>query len=313
MDRFQTMKAFLRVAETGGFVSAARSLGLAPSVVTKRVAQLEEWLGARLVNRTTRRLSLTDIGASYVEHCARIIAQVEEAELEVRSGHTEPRGNLRLCCPTSFGSTHLAPVLCDMQAIHPELTIELVLIDRPVYPIEEGFDLAVRDKPAPPRGSVREERIAPNRRIVCASPEYIRRRGAPAHPRDLARHDCIHYSFLPTGRRWTFQEDGLEIAVDIVPRFSTNNGRVMRDAAVAGRGIAKLPTFLIHRDLREGLLVPLLSHYPVTMFWITVVYLPAIRLAPKIRLLIDLMTQRFGPEPWDRDLDLADARRSNVE
>lgn len=136
-----------------------------------------------------------------------------------------------------------------------DLTIELVLIDRPAYPVEEGFDLAVRDKPAPPRGSVREERIAPNRRVVCASPQYISRRGAPDHPRDLARHDCIHYSFLPTGRRWAFEEDGREILVDIAPCFSTNNGRVMRDAAVAGRGIAMLPTFLIHRDLHDGSLV----------------------------------------------------------
>src|SRR5512147_1056480 len=314
MDRFQTMKAFLRVAETGGFVSAARSLDLAPSVVTKRVAQLEEWLGVRLVNRTTRRLSLTDIGASYVEHCARIITQVEEAELEVRSGHAEPRGNLRLGCPTSFGSTHLAPMLCDLQSMHPELTIELVLIDRPVNPVEEGFDLAVRDKPAPPRGSLREERIAPNRRVVCASPEYVRRRGAPDHPRDLTRHDCIHYSFLPTGRCWTFQDNGREILVEITSKLSTNNGRVMRDAAVAGRGIAMLPTFLINRDLRDGSLVAVLSDYPVRMFWITVVYLPAIRLAPKIRRLIDLMTERFGPEPpWDRALNLAKARSSNVK
>ena len=194
-----------------------------------------------------------------------------------------------------------------------DLTIELVLIDRPAYPVEEGFDLAVRDKPAPPRGSVREERIAPNRRVVCASPQYISRRGAPDHPRDLARHDCIHYSFLPTGRRWAFEEDGREILVDIAPCFSTNNGRVMRDAAVAGRGIAMLPTFLIHRDLHDGSLVPLLADYPVTIFWITVVYLPAIRLAPKIRLLIDLMMQRFGPDPpWDRDLDLTEARWSHA-
>ena len=300
MDRFESMRTFMAVAEAGSFSGAARRLLLSKSLVTKRVAQLEAHLKVRLLNRTTRKVALSEIGGAYYEHCLRIVNDVEEIELSVSRAQREPRGRLRVCSPTSFGVAQLGPLLCGLRADYPALDLEVILNDRLINPLEEGYDLVVRDVPAA-KGTLGEERIAPNRRLVCASPDYLARRGTPSHPADLAEHDCIHYSYLPSGRQWRFREpDGQDLIVNVPPGLSSNNGSIMCNAAVHGRGIAILPTFLIEPWLRNGALRSILQDYELPPYWISVVYPTARRLSAKVALVIERMKERFAPEPpWD--------------
>ena len=300
MDRLAAMQAFVAVAEAGGFALAARRLGLAASVVTKRIAQLAAHLGVRLLARTTRSVRLTEEGAIYLAPCTRILAEVTEADAAVAGARVEPAGLLRVSAPTSLGIARVAPVLCGLQARHPRLAVELVLLDRAVDPVEEGFDASVRDQPGAADESLRVVRLARQHRLVCAAPAYLERRVEPAEPQALADHDCIHYSYLATGRRWTFVEpaaDGRaagEISVAVRPYFASNNGRVMLDAALAGRGIALLPTFLVEDSLAAGRLVRLLADFPVPAAWVTVAHAPAAALTARVRLLVEALRRHFA-------------------
>lgn len=298
MDRLLSIEAFVRVADTASFAAAARRLGVARSVVTKRVSQLEEHLGVRLLDRTTRAVTLTDAGAGYLVRCRPLLAELAEADACVREGQQRPLGLLRVVSPTSFGGLHVAPVLLELQRQHQGLSIELILDDRLVNPIEEGFDFAIRDLPAEP-GVLRSERLTINRRVVCASPGYIARRGTPIAPADLAHHDGIHYSFLPTGAAWPLTFDGRPVAVRVAATVSSNNGAVMRDAALAGQGIALLPTFLVGDDLRQGRLVAVLADFPPEAYAITAVYARERRLTAKVGVTLDALKQRYDPPPWD--------------
>ncbi len=294
------MEAFVRVAEAGSFAAAARRLGVARSVVTKRVSQLEEHLGVRLIDRTTRALALTDAGAGYLLRCQSLLSELADAEAAIRASQQHPQGLLRIACPTSFGALQVAPVVLDLQRQNAGLTVDLILNDRLVNPIEEGFDLAIRDIPSEP-GMLRAERLTHNRRIVCAAPAYLAERGAPRHPSELADHACIHYSFLPSGPHWPFSIAGRSSSFPITPVISSNNGTVMRAAALAGHGIALLPTFLVGNDLRRGALVVVLPEYPPESYTITAVYARERRLTAKVAVLLDALKQRFNPPPWDRE------------
>ena len=298
MDRFADMQAFVAVAEAGGFAPAARRLNVAASVVTKRIAQLETRLGVRVFARTTRSVRLTEEGALYLAPCTRILAELAEADAAVAGARVEPAGTLRVSAPTSLGIARVAPVLSELQARHPRLAVELVLLDRSVNPVEEGFDAVVRDQAEAPEEDLRVLRLARLHRLVCASPAYLARRGEPAEPQALADHDCIHYSFLATGRRWTFAApgggQGGEITVRVRPYFASNNGRVMLEAALAGRGIALLPTFLAAELLAAGSLVRLLADFPVPADWITLVHAPAAALTARVRLLVAALRRRFA-------------------
>lgn len=306
MDRFNNMTAFVTVAETGSFSGAARRLRISTSVITKRVRQLEDHLRVRLFDRTTRRVSLTSDGADYRDKCQKILADVDEAEQVVGETPLELSGSLRICCPTSFGALQFGKFLCAFQQKSPDLDVELILNDREVNPVDEGFDLVIRDQPSS-WGSLKEEQIVPSRRIVCAAPAYLRSRGKPRHPSELSNHDCIHYSFLPTGTKWHFRDrDNRKTTVKIKPRFRTNSGSVMLDAAKHGRGIAILPTFLAGPSLLDKSLQPLLLDYALPDFWITLVHAPAIRLPAKVQLLINDLKEEFAPIPeWDRKLTQA--------
>ena len=298
MDRFAAMQVFVAVAEAGGFAPAARRLGIVPSVVTKRIGQLETHLGVRLLARTTRTVRLTEEGALYLASCTRILSELAEAEAAVAGARVEPAGLLRLSAPTSLGTVRVAPVLLRLQARHPRLTVELVLLDRLVDPVEEGFDAAIRDQWGAADEHLRAVRLAQQHRFVCAAPAYLARRGAPVRPQELADHDCIHYSFLATGRRWVFAASGEAgeggISVTVRPCFTTNNGRVMLDAALAGRGIALLPAFLAEDALATGRLVRLLADYPVPPDWITLVHAPGAALTERLRLLVAVLRRHFA-------------------
>lgn len=308
VDRFDNMKAFLKVAEAGSFAGAARQLGLAKSVISKRIDQLETQLGVRLLNRTTRLVSLTDVGAAYFEHSARIIADVEETELALGKLQAEPKGLLRLSAPTSFGMLHLGPAVCAFQSRYPQLAVEMILNDGSPNPSEMGHDLAIWDKPGD-RGQLGETRLVKMRRFLVASPGYLERRGHPARAADLSTHDCIHYSFLASGTDWQLiSPSGKPVTVRVRPRFSTNNGPIMRAAALAGNGIAKLPSFLVGPDVRQGSLVRVLPDHGCPDLWISAVYPHARRLSAKVVAFIDALKERFGPEPeWDRGIAIPPA------
>ena len=302
MNRLTGMMVFAKVAEAKSFSAAARRLGISKSSVSKQVAWLERTLKARLLNRTTRRLGLTETGAAFYEHCARMLAEAEAAELAVSRLHAAPRGVLKVTVPAAFGHLHVAPAVPEFLARFPEVTVQIVMNDRPVDLVEEGFDVAIRLTGTPPPNTV-ARKLAIIRWAVCATPEYLDRRGAPETPQELARHNCLFYSFLETSAEWRFRAAAGETRVRVAGNFTVNNSEAIREAALKGIGIALLPTFAVGEDLRAGRLRRVLAgHEPQGTFGSEVyaVYLPTRYLSPKVRAFVDFFVERFGPVPyWD--------------
>jgi len=296
------MAVFAKVAEAKSFSEAARRLGLSKSAVSKQVAQLERSLKARLLNRTTRRLSLTEVGAAFYEHCARMLAEAEAAELAVSRLYAEPRGVLRVTAPAAFGHLHIAPAVPDFIARHPDVAVQIVMNDRTVDLAEEGFDIAIRmtQEQAP---NIVARRLAPVRWAVCAAPAYLKRHEAPRAPQDLPRHNCLFYSFLESSSEWRFSSDAGESAVRVAGNFTVNNSEALREAVLKGLGVALLPTFTVGHDLREQRLQQLLPGYRALGTFgsdVYAVYLPTRYLSPKVRAFVDFLVERFSPEPyWD--------------
>jgi DNA-binding transcriptional LysR family regulator len=299
MDKLEAMNAFARVVARGSYAEAARALGLTRSAVSKAVMELEHLLGARLLDRSTRRVAPTEAGLAYYERCLDILARVEETEAQVSRLHDEPRGVLKINAPVSFGVLHLAPAVADFMAAHPDLAIELALTDRFVDPIEEGVDVTVRIARLADSSLV-ARRLAPARRAIVASPEHLARHGAPTGPEDLAARPCLSYGHTTTLPRWRLSRDGETFDVAVGAAMCSNNGDVLRLAALAGRGLTLLPTFLVGPDIAAGRLVPVLDDTPPPDLGIHALYAPNRYLAAKTRLFIDFLVARFGPEPpWD--------------
>ncbi|HYC05062.1 MAG TPA: LysR family transcriptional regulator [Azospirillaceae bacterium] len=310
MDRLEEMCLFARVAETRSFTAAAQKLGLSKSVASRRVAELEGRLGARLLNRTTRHISLTEAGEAFYKRCIRILADVEEAERAATDLHGAPRGLLKVAAPMSFGMLHLAKAVADFLETYPEIELAMELNDRFVDLVEEGYDVAVRIGRLKDSSLV-ARRLCPARRVVCASPGYLKRRGVPKVPEELAQHDCLVYTNNPQPDLWTFPTTpgptapgGSEMrGVRVSTRLSANNGDVLRAAAVAGQGIVVLPTFIVGEDLAAGRLEPVLLDWTVSDQGVHCVYPPGRNLSPKVRVFVDFLAGRFGPVPyWDAGL-----------
>jgi DNA-binding transcriptional LysR family regulator len=300
MDRIDNLQAFVRVVETGSFAEAARQLGVTTSAISKRVNQIEAMLEAQLLRRTTRKLTPTDLGSTYYERAAEILTLFEDAEQSIRKGQVTPVGRLRVSSPTSFGVLHLAPAICQFHDRFPSLRIEVILNDRAVNPVEEGFDVSLQDLGKRP-GSMVERKLFPIRRVVCASPAYLQRRGVPRHPNELVRHDCVHYSYLESGDEWRFESASGPVSVKIEPYLSTNNGGIMHDAVLSGKGIAVLPTFLVFNDLSQGALVPILREFTFPTMSLSAIYPQRKHLALKVKVFLDYLVERFGPEPvWNQ-------------
>ncbi|MBF0374852.1 MAG: LysR family transcriptional regulator [Alphaproteobacteria bacterium] len=297
MDRLTSMEVFARVVEAHGFSAAARELGISKSAVSKIVAQTEERLGARLLNRTTRRLSPTAAGTAFYERCLRVMAEAEEAELAVTSLQAEPRGVLKLNAPMSFGILHLAPALPDFMARFPDVTVDLTLNDRMVDLVDEGFDLAVRIARLTDSSLV-ARRLAPSRRVWCASPEYFGRHGTPARPADLAGHDCLIYTYTTSGDEWRWRGPAGEGSVRLKGSLRANNGQVLHAALLAGRGIAPMPTFMVGPDLRAGRLQAVLTEYEEEGASVHAVWPSARLVSTKVRVFVDFLATRFGPRPY---------------
>lgn len=297
MDRLAALEAFARVAETGSFSAAARGLGLSKSLISRQVSALEAELGARLISRTTRSLTLTEAGRGYYEQVARILAQMEEADLSVSQLQATPRGKLRVNAPMSFSLLRLAPVLPDFLALYPEIDVDLAMNDRRVDLLEEGFDLAIRIGRLADSSLV-ARKLGPMRRIVCASPAYFADHGVPEVPADLKRHDCLCYSNADTVDEWRFSEpDGRPIAVEVKGRVRANNGDLLRVAALRGLGLVDLPSFLVGADIEAGTLVSVLQDFIRQDGGVYAVYPHARYLPPKIRVFIDFLAERWGGDP----------------
>jgi len=294
------MSVFARVVATGSLSAAARELGLSPAMVSRRLAALESRLGVRLVNRTTRSLNLTDEGASYYESCARVLAEIEQADAAVSAGRQDPQGTLRVAMPASFGNQYVAPLIPRFAALYPAVQLALSLSDRTVNLIEEGFDLAIRIAHLAD-SSLAARKLAPNRRVVCASPAYLERHGAPRKPEDLAQHNCLLASdFTST---WEYNgPDGKAGAARVSGRYSCDNWEVLREWALAGLGVALKSTWDVRRHLEDGSLVSLLPGYTFdTDVAIYAVYPHRRHLPAKTRAFIDFLASSFGPEPyWDK-------------
>ncbi|MBW7851513.1 MAG: LysR family transcriptional regulator [Rhodospirillales bacterium] len=298
MDALAGMAVYAKVVEAHGFSAAARELGMSKSAVSKQVAALEARLGARLLNRTTRRLSLTDAGAVFHDRCLRLLADAEEAAAAVGSLQAEPRGLLRVNAPMSFGILHLAPAVPEFAARHPDITVDLTLNDRVVDLVEEGYDVAVRIARLPDSTLV-ARRLAPSRRLLCASPDYLARHGVPQRPADLKGHNCLLYTSATTRPEdWRFTGPDGEVSVRVSGTLRANNGDVLRAAAVAGLGLALLPSFLAGPDLCAGRLRAVMPDYGDDGGAVYAVYPGGRYLSAKVRAFVDFLAARFGPRPY---------------
>jgi DNA-binding transcriptional LysR family regulator len=301
MDRMAGMAVFTKVVGAGSFSAAARGMNLSQAYVTKQIQELESWLGARLLNRTTRRLSLTEVGSGFYDRCMRILDAIEEARSAAGALQTVPRGRLRINAPVSFGLLHLAPAVTEFLETYPDVSIEMLVNDRVVDLLEGEFDVGVRI------GRLRDSsliarRIAPICLAICAAPAYLARHGAPKTPDDLANHNCLEYTYFESRGEWRLLDPaGSEIAVPVSGRYLAHNADVLRSTALAGGGVILAPTFLLGEDLRAGRLVRLLPDYPPPEQALHALYPPGRHLSAKVRSFVDFLVARFGGEPvWDR-------------
>lgn len=303
MPNLAEMAVFAKVVEAKSFSAAAGNLGTSKSAVSKAVTKLEQTLGAKLLHRTTRSLSLTEIGAAVYEHCARIIEESEEVELAVGRFSAEPSGNIKLSASVAFGQMHIAPAIAEFLQRYPNVSAQLVLTNNMVNLAEEGFDLAIRqtDKPAP---NLVARSIAPQRYVVCASSNYLRRAGSPKSPQDLANHNCLFYAQQSTQDRWTFKGPDGQVTVRVRGNFQVNSNEAVREALLSGLGISLVQSFVVGEDLKSGRLEPVLTRYQAQGGFgnnIYATWLPNRNLAPKVRAFVDFLVERFGAEPeWDR-------------
>jgi DNA-binding transcriptional LysR family regulator len=296
MAKIEQMRAFTQVVTAGGFAAAARQMGLSRSVVNKLVIALENDLGVQLLQRSTRVVSPTETGLAFYDRCVEILASLEAAERSVMQLHTEPKGRLRINAPMTFGTMYLAPAIADFLLQYPELQVQLTLNDRFVDPIEEGFDVTLRIAAPQPMSSLFVQPLAPAERVLCAAPSYLERHGIPTHPHELSAHSCLHYGQLTVENRWTLTGADGEYTAIVRGVLCSNNGEVLRAAAIQGLGITLLPRFIVAAAIEQGLLQIVLPTYRPSVLAVEILYPVDRHLSTKIRLLVDFLRSRFRPE-----------------
>jgi DNA-binding transcriptional LysR family regulator len=292
------MKVFAAVVEAGSFTRATEVLGMSKAAVSRYVGELEERLGLRLLHRTTRKLSPTTEGEIFYARCRELLDNLDEAEAEITSRSGEATGLLKVNVPVTFGLMHLAPLWPAFLARHPKLAIDITLSDRVADLVEEGFDAAVRIGQLS-ASTLISRKLASTRLVLCASPEYLQRRGAPSRPDELLQHDVISYSLFSTGENWTFTGPDGEVSVKVAPRVRTNSGDTCRAAALQHQGIILQPTFIVGADLAQGLLREIMPGYRSAELGIHAVYPSRKFVSPKVRLLIDFLVEAFAEPVWE--------------
>jgi DNA-binding transcriptional LysR family regulator len=292
MDKFQQMRAFAAVVDAGSFVGAAQALGSSKAAVSRHVGELEGRLGVRLLHRTTRRLSLTEEGRVFHGRCRDLLGGIDEAEAEVSSHTAEARGLVKVSAPVTFGVRHLAPLWGEFRALHPRVQLDVTLADRVVDLVEEGYDLAIRIA-ALPSSTLVSRRLATTRMVLCASPGYLRERGTPANPSELAHHSVIAYSYWSTGDEWHFEGPQGHVAVTTRPCMHTNSGDTCRAMALADQGMILQPTFIVGEDLASGALVEPMPQFRSMELGIYAVYPTRKHVSPKVRALIEFLVGAF--------------------
>ena len=302
MDRFLAIDAFVRVAESQSFAEAARQMRVSRSVVTARIQQLEEFVGAQLFHRNTRSVRLSELGRAFLRDCVELVGRTNEVVDQMREVTTSPAGRLRVHALPGFVLGHLATVLQQFQARYPQIVLEMVVNDAAIDPVKEGFDCALQI--FPPRS---EELIARKlfavRRVFCASPEYVRRHGTPRHPRDLMGHRLGWYSGYPTRERLAFHGAAETVALELKPVLLTNSVHLLREYALEHAGIVCVPTLVASDGVLSGELKLVLADYPLSAFWLSVFHPASVRSSLKLKLFLEMLTASFsGVPPWDQAL-----------
>jgi len=295
MDRMTSMATFVKVVESGGFSAAARALSISPSMVTTHVQALEERLGVRLLNRSTRKVSLTEVGHAYYERCLQILAEADDADQIAQALQSTPRGTLRLNTSVAI-PPFLAPVIAEFTALYPDVTIAMTMTDRMIDLVDDGFDLAVRNMSIPDSSLV-TRRVATYRFVVCGSPDYFARCGTPQRPADLVHHNCLIYSRSQWGNDWRFAGPDGEQSIAVKGNLHANSDNALRLAAVHGQGVAMAPSFLVKDEIKSGRLVPVLTEFLQAEYSINAIYPHRHHLSAKVRSFIDLLAKHFRDDP----------------
>jgi DNA-binding transcriptional LysR family regulator len=294
MDKFASMEAFTQVVQSGGFAAAARKMGVSRSTVNKLVINLENELQVQLLQRSTRKVNPTPTGLAFYERCLNILAEVAAAEVAVSELQTEPKGTLKINAPMSFGTLYLGKAIAEFTAQYPELQVQLTLDDRFIDPIAEGYDLTIRISQPETSPSLVCQAIAPVSRVLCASFGYLEKQGTPDHPSELSQHSCLHYGQIVTGNEWQLNNGDQEYQITVKGVLCSNNGEVLKDAAVQGLGIALLPTFIIKQELKQKTLAIVLSDYQPHAIDLCLIYPLNRHLNTKIKLFVEFFRQKFG-------------------
>jgi DNA-binding transcriptional LysR family regulator len=304
MDRLRAFEVFATVVAKGSFIKAADALDTSPANVTRYVNELEGHLATRLLNRSSRKLSLTESGTALYERCRAILDDVAEAEAIASHTGLNPRGRLRINAGVTFGIKHLSPLWPVFMKKYPEIDLDIDLIDRVVDMVEEGYDLTIRVSQVASPANLVAKKLATSRNLVCAAPAYLKTRGTPKTPQDLAEHTCLGFSYAATGDEWHFTgPDGKPVRVRVTCPFHTNNGETLRAAALAGHGIIRPAAFLVGEDIRAGRLVRLLPDHQISDTDLLALYPSRRHVSAKVRVMLDFLGTAFkGTPPWDRDL-----------
>ena len=293
MDRFEAMRVFCSVIEAGGFAPAAERLGMSTSAVSRHIAQLEAHLNVRLLNRTTRRMSPTDEGFAYFERCTQLLADLEETEASVAGEALHPRGRLRLTAPIALATLRLAPAFAAFSRQYPEITLDIQLSDNVADFAEDGLDLAIRVGRVGSENLVARH-IGETTLLVAAAPEYLERAGSPANPEELARHDCLTYTYASIGNQWSFEDKGGEpISVRIGGPINANNGMLLAEIAAAGGGIALAPSFILQPLIDAGRLLRVLPDWSTPRLPIHAVYPTRRHLSAKVQAMASFLRDWF--------------------
>jgi DNA-binding transcriptional LysR family regulator len=300
MDKFTAMRVFRRVVELEGFAVAARDLCLSNAAISKNIAELEAHLGVKLLARTTRRMSVTEAGTAYYGRCISILDEIDEAERAAAHLSAAPRGKLKVSAPMSFGLLHLAPIIPAFLEQYPEVSADLVMNDRTVDLVDEGFDVALRAGGPMSDSSLISRTLAPVLRVVCGTPDYFQKFGVPRVPDDLRNHHCLVYSLSSSPREWQFEGPNGTAGVKITGRYQVNSSLALKEGLMAGLGVTLIPTFIVGQEIRRGELRVVLQDWAPEPQALYAIFIHRQYITPKVRCFVDFLQQRFRPDPyWD--------------